>query len=247
MVLEEMAVEADAFVEAVMGPDVWRETGHRNAATLWRACMDNARREAAPSWRQLLDWVPERLFDAINLPTLTVNWPKEHDYDKGTNDEDIALLFGVCAPGNITRRFGKYHAHWLVPNTRRRAPLLPDVSDYADSLQCQLLSDGDRRRLNNDEQRMSAELLARLAVEVHAHLAGKQSLYHKLFRPEKVTLSKAGSFDKDHSRWQPDYFWDGQQREVVHADDRAGRKLQRHPPQVTILVVDPRILAGSSG
>jgi len=220
--LDENRAAAGAFVEAVLGADVWEELGHKDAPALWRECLKHPRRQAAKTWREMLGWVPERLFDAINLPMLTVKWPKESEYSRDTSDEDIALLFGTCAPGNITRRFGNLDAHWVVPVDQRRAPLMSEPSDYAGALQLELISDAERKQLNHDEARMSEALLARLPAEVRPHFSGKL-LYHKLFRPEMVTLKKAGTFAG--SDWKPDWFWDRKQRELVHAKDCAGQKL----------------------
>ena len=221
--LDALGAEAGAFVEAVLGAGVWQELGHGDAASLWRGCLEKARRQVANTWRELVGWVPEKLFDAINLPMLTVKWPKEYDKD-GTKDEDIALLFGVCAPGNVTRRFGNRDAHWLLPETGGRGSLMLEPSDYAGALQLLLLSEADRKQFNNDEARMSAALLARLPAEVRPRLEGGALLYHKLFRPALVTLQKAGTFDDDGG-WRPDWFWDGPKRGLVHRDDLADRKL----------------------
>jgi hypothetical protein len=169
--------------------------------------------------------VPERLFDAINLPMLTVKWPKENNWDKGTKDEDIALLFGVCAPGNVTRRFGNVDAHWVLPATEPRAPLMRDLADYDNADQLPLLNEVERKQLNHDERLMAEELLSRLPVEVRRRLVGKQHLYYKLYRPDTVTLQKAGAFGKKDANWTPAYFWDAAHHVLVPPDALEGRKL----------------------
>jgi len=67
------------------------------------------------NWRSVLPWMPQQLFDDINLPRLRVRWTPAYPGDKGEKEEDIALVFTECAPGNSTRRFNPARALWLPP------------------------------------------------------------------------------------------------------------------------------------
>ena len=49
---------------------------------------------------------------------------------------DVSLVFGLCAPGNATRRFGFHAVHWVPPPPAGGAPPFADED-------CRLLDDVD--------------------------------------------------------------------------------------------------------
>jgi hypothetical protein len=69
------AAEVDAFVRRALGDGIYKELKVKNVLDLWdRAGGEVKGPAAAANWRALLPWIPERLFDAINLPLLTVRY-----------------------------------------------------------------------------------------------------------------------------------------------------------------------------
>jgi hypothetical protein len=192
--LASAAGEVGDFVRQALGEGIWKELKVKDVLGLW----DLARAEvkgpaAAANWRALLPWVPERLFDAINLPLLTVGYPPEGN-DPGTRTEDVALLFNQCAPDNATRRFGARQVHWLPPPTRGFAPMLPPNA-YADAELRPLLTESQRLQVGNTDKVLDRANRGRLPDEVAERLPADVKLHHELARPKALRLETLGVLD----------------------------------------------------
>jgi hypothetical protein len=165
--------EAGKYVEAVVGTDVWDVLGVPNAAGLWDAATrgaDLADCRTLPQIRDRLPWAPNLLFEATNLPVVTVAGPDVF----GGEREDISLGLATFAPGNATRRYNPQIVHWTRP-VQGRAPWLAS-DDYARA---------ERQPLRNDP----AAVLRELPVSVREGLAGVGS---ELCRPTTLTVERLG-------------------------------------------------------
>ncbi len=185
----------------------------------WRKATENVRPGIGDNWRDVLPWVPQQLFDDINLPLLRVSWPPAWEGDRGWKTEDVALVFGECAPGNATRRYGPSRALWLRPPDpaapgmlTAAPPLGPDGYDRATH---EDLLDADQfAEVGNDEQEIHRLIARELPADVAQRLPPGQIFHHQLCRPGGVELSVLG--DMDHAgRWQPRWYWDADQRRVI--------------------------------
>ena len=103
-----------ALLHAVAG-EIIVELGCADLAAFCSKVTANARPGVGEVWRDVLPWVPQQLFDDINLPLLRVGWPPAWKGDRGWKNEDVALVFGEWPPGNATRRYGPSRALWLRP------------------------------------------------------------------------------------------------------------------------------------
>ncbi|MEG8049003.1 AAA domain-containing protein [Sphingomonas aurantiaca] len=147
--------------------ELWKDAGAEHAG----AQLGEKRK--IPKLREALGWVPQALFDTINLPVLDVRT----DPAAGSKREDIMLGLASTAPGNVTRRFHPTEAYWMPPKTGR-APWLTASDDAAakrwpyragaDALRAELPIEG--------RDRIGANLLAEFA------------------RPRQVSLEKLGYF-----------------------------------------------------
>jgi hypothetical protein len=175
-----MLSEAGELVETVFGANVWSEFGVDDARAFWRAAMAaqppfNAR--YLNELRQFLCWVPDLLFDTINLPALAVEGP---DVSGGAS-EDIGLALMTIAPGNATRRYNASVVHWRPP-VQGRAPWL-SRRDYERA---------ERQMLRPDAN----ALLAELPKDVRLLL---KDVLPELCRPVVATLERVG--------WMAGAFW----------------------------------------
>jgi AAA domain/DEAD/DEAH box helicase/Helicase conserved C-terminal domain len=118
---------AEAFVCGLFGGEPWLSFNEGSLADLFaRALSSHAgiSPEDAVGVRKAASWIPEFLFDTINLPMLEVRLP-----GGVSRREDILLAFWSTAPGNVTRRYDGFEAHWRRP-ADGRAPWLASA-DYA--------------------------------------------------------------------------------------------------------------------
>lgn len=170
---------AEASVKSLFGADIAERLGSGTIATLWQTAgaedagssLDEYRR--IPDLRRHISWVPQLLFDTINLPELQVR-------TGGTGDgkrEDIILGLTSTAPGNATRRFHPSEVYWAPP-TAGRAPWLP-AGDYALA---------ERRPYKAGADALRAEL----PIEGRDRVGDK--LLAEFVRPRQVSLEKLGFF-----------------------------------------------------
>jgi ATP-dependent helicase YprA (DUF1998 family) len=222
--------EVDELIRRALGAEIFEELGVADAAGLWEAAVAAIDRlkPTARSWRELLPWVPDRLFDSINLPLLRVTYPSPDPQQLGTKEttEDIALAFGRCAPGNPTRRYGRDELHWLPPpQPQADAPMLP-MEQYALCRGEPLLSPERRQGAGNTRPGLDRAIRRQFPVEVRQRLpeASVRLIDHELCRPGALRLEVLGSYVMTPGRpgrthWRPVWFWDPSRRLVVPMDD----------------------------
>jgi hypothetical protein len=128
---DEAMNEAEALAVLVFGSEAWREFGADSLAELWKKGLAAARRGHELKYlsdiRAAVDWIPDALFDTINLPQLRVL--------TGSGDgkaEDVALTLATAAPGNATRRYERVEVYWRPP-VNGAGPWLA-AGDYADGV-----------------------------------------------------------------------------------------------------------------
>ncbi|NJN35759.1 MAG: AAA family ATPase [Nitrospiraceae bacterium] len=161
------------FVEAVLGARIWDELEVRGPIELWQvatAGTNLTELQSFPKFRQAIDWVPNALFETINLPSIGVNLP-------GANRpvvEDAAHILHVVAPGNATRRFDGREVHWRPPVLGLGPWLTKD--DYRDAQKVPLYD-------------TSVALLRELPADVRQGLSG---VAPHLCRPKRVTVERLG-------------------------------------------------------
>lgn len=161
------------LVEAALGPGIWRELGIADAADLWSRAtygVDLSACRSLPQVRARLDWVPNLLFETINLPTLAVEGAEVGGGDR----EDISLALATLAPGNATRRYNSQAVHWTPPK-RGRAPWLTS-QDYARA---------ERQPLRDSTD----ALLSELPCGIRESLSGLETV---LCRPRSITVARLG-------------------------------------------------------
>ncbi len=161
------------FVEAVMGASIWSELEVEGPSALWQvatAGINLAEHRSFPKVRQAIKWVPNALFETINLPSVEVKLPAA---DRAIL-EDAAHILRVVAPGNATRRFDGREVHWRPP-VHGIGPWL-DKNDYLDAEKVPLYDTSDA-------------LLRELPADVRQGLSGVAPY---LCRPRRVTLERLG-------------------------------------------------------
>jgi hypothetical protein len=165
--------EAEKLAARIFGPDPWREFGEAGPAGLWRRAHERAgggRVSYLSEVRAAIDWIPDLLFDTINVPSLHVQ--------AGSADaraEDIALAMAAAAPGNATMRYDGVEVHWRPP-VDGKGPWLASA-DY---------EDGETRLPFGDDPE---EWLSRLPDDARPLLADLSPRY---FRPKRMTLELLG-------------------------------------------------------
>lgn len=170
--------DAEALaIAALSTQDPWREFGFDGLAELWDQAIDRASAQArakgkavvsVPGVREHLDWVPNALFDTINLPRVSVAFSG----DEKTRSEDIAMMLTACAPGNATRRFSQTAVYWRPP-VQGTGPWLAQ-GDYEDG-----------------EYFEKSEAFWRASLPDDA-LSQLQGLGTRYFRPRRLSLELLG-------------------------------------------------------
>ena len=213
----------DRLLRLALGEAAFNDLKVTNLSDLWRVIRENVDRRVVEqeNWRQLLPWMPVRLFDAINLPLLNVAYTRDGG-DERTEQLDVSLAFGYCAPGNATRRFGHALVHWVEPPVNERAPMfLPGESRMLDT---PLVDQAERVKIGNSAESLDRHIRAQLPDEVAERLPAGL-LYHYLLRPEWVRLADLGRFSQDQQTrrliWQPRYYWSPSDRRLVRVNDPA--------------------------
>jgi len=171
------------FLHLAFGSDVLGKIDCSSLAELWNGLVQEAS-ASLDLTREPRDWalhlpsVPERLFDSINLPRITVEYADEKDQWQASCNEDISQVFYLCAPGNITRRYGFQKLHWLAP-TDGKSMFLPSEC-YKDSQGFSLFDNDDDGKI----------LLQQVPLLIRAQLSG--GLYPKICQPARIRFADAG-------------------------------------------------------
>lgn len=179
------------WIEAVFGPSAWRSYGYGTLRELWEAAERKSSNpvRAAREAREYMPWVPKFLHETINLPAIEVTpLPGAGRGDERAHREDIGLLLGLAAPGNISRRFDQRVGAWRPPRDGR-APWLT-AADLQEA-EVSSLFDGD-----------VAKLTSHLPIDARA--VAKTGLSADLVRPTVMTFESAGQFSPIGSSWTAD-------------------------------------------
>jgi hypothetical protein len=170
---------AAASVRSLFGEDIATRLNAGSLEELWKEAggegagvgLDDKR--SLPRLRAALGWVPQALFDTINLPVLDVRT----DPAGGNKREDIMLGLVSTAPGNVTRRFHPTEAYWMPPGSGR-APWL-GTDDYAAAKRWPYRAGADALR-------------AELPIEGRDRIG--PNLLAEFVRPRQISLDKLGYF-----------------------------------------------------
>jgi hypothetical protein len=167
--------EAEIVVGEVFGPEPWREFDVDSLEALWARAIDQARPvrplETLADVRAAVSWIPNFLFEAVNMPQLQVITPD--DQPGSIRREDVSLVLSATAPGNVTRRFDPRAVHWRPP-AQGLAPWL-DAADY-----------GLAQRVTPFDP---GKLLNHLPASVRPALAGLQD---EVLRPTTMRVERLG-------------------------------------------------------
>jgi hypothetical protein len=193
---------AEAAVTDVFGPAPWREFEVDSLAALWVAALAEVRPAQSISTladaRGAMPWVPNFLFEAVNMPRLQVTTPD--DPPGFQRREDVGLVLGATAPGNATRRFDARIVHWRPP-AQGLGPWL-DAADYATAQRVTPFAAG--------------ELITHLPSIVRAPLAG---LGDEIVRPTTLRVERLGLMQG--SGWTAAWAVAPDGQSVVRTDDPA--------------------------
>lgn len=202
---------AEAFVETIFGTDIWESLGADTASTVWeRALTDrNSQKRNGNEFASLrcsLNWIPNLLFDTINLPALKITLPGQSSADEAKT-EDIVFGMISVAPGNVSRRFHPFDAHWIKPVDG----LSPWFQNY-DSTHVKMQS----------FKKGPAELLNQLPVE--ARLTLGEEIEPKICRPLSIEVEKAGTFHG--AEWTPNFRIDSVNDKPIVASPVSQQQIQ---------------------
>ena len=177
--------EAEALTSRVFGPNLWTEFDQPNLLNFWLKALAGARPGERLQYlsdvRKAVDWIPDLLFDTVNLPRLRVRTSEEVG-----RAEDVALTMAMAAPGNATRRYDPIAVYWRPPANGRAPWLAPE--DYAN---------GARMRPFGEDPRA---WLALLPDDAHQILDGLSPDY---FRPAQLSFETLGRMFG--TGWQSDW------------------------------------------
>jgi hypothetical protein len=167
--------EAEIAVRDVFGSDAWLEFGVTDLEQLWTRALAQARPGhplgTLTNIRSAVSWIPNFLFETVNLPQVQVITPE--DRPDAPRREDISLALYASAPGNVTRRFDPRAVHWRPPK-QGLGPWF-DGSDYGDARRARPFAPG--------------ELVKHLPAAVRPSLAG---LGDEVLRPVTLHLETVG-------------------------------------------------------
>ena len=194
--------EAEAVVCEIFGPAPWREFEAESLEALWNAALARARPgepiSTLAEFRAAVPWIPNFLFEAVNMPRLQVTTPD--DPPRTNRREDISLVLNAAAPGNATRRFDPRAVHWRPP-AQGLAPWL-DAADYA--------------RAQTRTPFAPGELVTHLPSIVRGPLAG---LRDEVVRPTTICFERLGLMQG--SGWTSAWAVAPDGQSVVRTDDPA--------------------------
>ncbi|MEY9699493.1 hypothetical protein ABIE71_002236 [Bradyrhizobium diazoefficiens] len=167
--------EAEMMVREVFREPVWLEFGAADLEQLWTHALERARPghrlETLADIRIAVGWIPNFLFENVNLPQLQIVTPE--DQLDAARREDISLALYTAAPGNATRRFDSRAVHWRPP-TQGLGPWF-DAADYRSAQRVSPFAPG--------------ALLNHLPSAVRPSLAG---LRDEVVRPLELRLETLG-------------------------------------------------------
>lgn len=196
---------AGEWVELLFGVNAWSRYGYATFREMWEAAeaKSTVALRSAVDARRHVPWIPNFLHETINLPAIEVA-PLPGARQDGTeskNQEDIGLLLGLAAPGNISRRFDPRVGAWRPPHDGPARWLAEDDYRNADSV---LLFGGD-----------VSKLLGHLPIDARA--VARAGIGAELVRPTVMTFEKAGEFSPRGSAWTPSqcFMPDGSVRSIV--------------------------------
>ena len=212
--------EAEQVLPVIFGKDVIEELGYGSLEDLWTAARQAGSSSGSSdgwlsAWREDLSWVPNRLFDTINLPSLSVYFELLEDSSQRSSDnlqwkyddedEDIALALAECAPGNVTRRWGRYEGHWILPK--------PGYQPWFDSNHVKT----EAVSVPFATSTAGEELLHKLPAEVC--ITDDTRLASTILRPTDIRVRPAGYYH--YGEWQSLFRYDEDEQEV-YRDNSTG-------------------------
>jgi len=112
----EFRTATEDFIVRVFGNEIYNELGFKNIEEIWGEALRNSSGfdpDSPAKWRVALSWIPNLLFNSMNLPLITVL--PENEQSAGIPkqvDEDISFALSNAAPGNPTRRYSTFRFHW---------------------------------------------------------------------------------------------------------------------------------------
>lgn len=176
---------AGDLVDKIFGAEASsRYLGIKSITEFWQQALgrSSSDQETLPDLRKAIDWLPDLLFETINLPKLSITFPGK--YPEATS-EDISLALATIAPGNATRRFDQRQVFWRPPVEGKGPWFVSD--DYAKGDDFTPFATTER-------------LLHALPLEARDLLAG---VSESIFRPTEVQLDLTGVIDVSswHSEW----------------------------------------------
>jgi hypothetical protein len=208
--------EAETVVRDVFRGDAWLEFGAGSLAQLWAHALEQARPGlplgTLADIRTAVSWIPNFLFETVNLPHLQVITPE--DRPDVLRREDISLALYAAAPGNVTRRFDPRAVHWRPPS-QGLAPWF-DAVDYGSAQRVVPFAPG--------------ELVTHMPSAVRPSLVG---LGDEVIRPLTLRLETLGVMQG--SGWTSNWAVSPDNRSVVRTNDPAAdpRRVQ-HDSRATL-------------
>ncbi len=194
--------EAETAVFDVFGPKPWCDFDVDTLEALWSAALARARPGQSITTladvRAAVPWIPNFLFEAVNMPRLQVITPD--DPPKTVRREDVSLVLNAAAPGNATRRFDARAVHWRPP-AQGLAPWL-EAGDYGTAQRATPFGPG--------------ELVNHLPSIVRGPLAG---LGDEVVRPTTLRVERLGLMQG--SGWTSAWAVTPDGQSVIRTDDPA--------------------------
>ncbi len=205
--------DASQFVEMIFGQQAWREFGKDTLASLWQAATeklnDRNSHDQANVLRTRCDWIPDLLFDTINLPRVIVDVAGKEE-----RQEDVIIGLATLAPGNASRRYDGSDVVWIPPANGGEPWFTP--GDY---------ETGYRSKPFGDD---ANEWLTRLPDDAKDLL---KDLVPDYFRPGRVTASRLGQMFG--ATWQSDWSIDGAVARLSPAGTDKAKRV-RHDSRSTL-------------
>jgi len=204
---------AELFVEAIFGEKAWRQFEKESLSSLWSAATANATggdpNDNARCLRTQCDWIPDLLFDTINLPRIIVDVAGKEE-----RPEDVTIGLSTLAPGNASRRYDGTDVVWIPP-ANGNEPWFA-ASDYQAGYQKRPFGDDANawlQRLPDDASHLLKEIVP------------------DYFRPGRVTAQRLGQMFG--AAWQSDWSIDGATARMTAAGTDKPQRI-RHDSRSTL-------------
>ncbi|MFZ6181626.1 AAA domain-containing protein [Nannocystis pusilla] len=171
---------AERLARHAFGETVFRDLGIPSMRALWqqvRGYVKDSPKFGFGDWSEAIPEAPTRLFETINLPSVTVAYVNDSDA-RSVKDEDVGLALFTCAPGTVTRRYGFQIAHWC--------PCVAGPAPWA------AVRTEDEPEWFEPVPGGPTALQDELPVELRQILAG--DVYPHVLRPKTLRLAKIGRF-----------------------------------------------------